>query len=115
MCDKECGGMYNGQLLKEVIGRTSDVVSFKNGHKLTTTGFSILFRNFNVEAFRMVKKNDSTILVQIQKHTNYTQTEHDLLYETIRKYVGDEVEIIIEYVDSFVPLANGKRSYLYNQ
>lgn len=115
MCDKECGGMYNGQLLKEVIGRTSDVVSFKNGHKLTTTGFSILFRNFNVEAFRMVKKNDSTILVQIQKRKNYTQTEHDLLYETIRKYVGDEVEIIIEYVDSFVPLANGKRSYLYNQ
>ena len=115
MCDTANSSGYNGQLLKEVIGRTSDVVSFKNGHKLTTTGFSILFRNFNVEAFRMVKKSDSTILVQIQKRQNYSQAEHDLLYESIRKYVGDEVEITIEYVDSFKPLANGKRSFLYNQ
>jgi hypothetical protein len=63
----------------------------------------------------MVKKRDSTILVQIQKRQNYSQAEHDLLYESIRKYVGDEVEITIEYVDSFKPLANGKRSFLYNQ
>ena len=46
---------YNGQLLKEVVGRTSDVVAFDNGHKLTTSGFNSLFRGFNVEAFRICK------------------------------------------------------------
>jgi len=110
-----CSTSYNGQLLKEVIGRTSDVVSFDNGHRLTTSGFNSLFRGFNVEAFRIFKTGDHSISVQIQKRENYTQDEHELLYSSIRKYVGDEVEIKFEYVDAFHPLANGKRSFLYNQ
>ena len=55
------------------------------------------------------------MLVQIQKRETYTQNEHDLLYATIKKYVGDEVDVIFEYVDGFEPLKNGKRSFLYNQ
>ena len=106
---------YNGQLLKEVVGRTSDVVAFDNGHKLTTSGFNSLFRGFNVEAFRICKNGGLSVLVQIQKRETYTQNEHDLLYATIKKYVGDEVNVTFEYVDGFEPLKNGKRSFLYNQ
>ena len=106
---------YNGQLLREVIGRTSDVVAFDNGHRLTTSGFNSLFRGFNVEAFRISKSGGLSVLVQIKKRENFTQDEHDLLYDTIRKYVGEEVAITIEYVDDFEPLKNGKRSFLFNQ
>ena len=107
--------MYNGQLMREVIGRTSEVVTFSNGHRLTTSGFNSLFRGFNVEAFRMSKFDELTILIQIQRRDNYTHEEHELLYSTIKKYVGEEVNVRIEYVESFSPLKNGKRSFLYNQ
>ena len=106
---------YNGQLLKEVIGRTSDVLAFDNGHKLITSGFNSLFRGFNVEAFRICKNGGLSALVQIQRRETYTQNEHDLLCATIKKYVGDEVNVTFEYVNSFEPLKNGKRSFLYNQ
>ena len=106
---------YNGQLLREVVGRTSDVLSFENGHKLTTSGFNSLFRGFNVEAFRIRKSGDLTVLVQIQKRENYSQEEHELLYSTIKKYVGEEVSVDIEYVDGFEPLKNGKRSFFINE
>ena len=115
MWDTQTDSLYNGQLVREVVGRTSDVVSFSNGHRLTTTGFSILFKNFNVEAFRMIKKDESSILVQILKRDNYTQKEHELLYSSIKKYVGEEVEVLFEFVEAFEPLKNGKRSFLYNQ
>ena len=115
MWDDSVDSKYNGQLLREVIGRTSDVVCFKNGHKLTTSGFTILFRDFNVDAYRIQKSGDFSVLVQIQKRENYTRDEHDLLYATIKKFVGEEVNVDFEYVDQFEPLKNGKRSFLINE
>lgn len=106
---------YNGQLLKTIIGRTSDVVEFKNGHKLTTSGFNSLFRGFNVEAFRIIKNGDLSVLVRLQKRDEFTNKEHELLYATIKKYVGEDVDVKFEYVDKFEPLKNGKRSFLYNE
>lgn len=114
MWDSSAKSRYNGQIMKQVIGRTSDVVSFDNGHRLTTSGFNSLFRSFNVEAFRITKNGNLSILVQIQKRPTYTQDEHELLNATIKKYVGDEVDVCFEYVDRFEPLKNGKRSFLLN-
>lgn len=115
MWDDSVDSKYNGQLLREVVGRTSDVLSFKNGHKLTTSGFNSLFRGFNVEAFRIRKDGDLSVLVQIQKRDNYAREEHALLYSTIKKYVGEEVNVEIEYVEGFEPLKNGKRSFFINE
>ena len=115
MWDQTANSRYNGQLLREIVGRTSDVVVFANGHKLTTSGFNSLFRNFNVEAFRIKKTGDMSVMVQIQKRANYSQDEHDLLYATIKKYVGEDVDISFMYVDHFEPLKNGKRSFLMNE
>ena len=115
MWDDTVESGYNGQLLREVIGRTSDVVSFDNGHKLTTSGFNSLFRDFNVEAFRISKSGSLSVLVQIQKRESFTSDEHELLYATIKKYVGEEVDVKFEYVVGFEPLKNGKRSFLFNE
>ena len=57
----------------------------------------------------MIKKDESSILVQILKRDNYTQKEHELLYSSIKKYVGEEVEVLFEFVEAFEPLKNGKR------
>jgi hypothetical protein len=88
---------------------------FDNGHKLTTSGFTILFRDLKVEAYRIIKTGGMSVSVQVQKGKEYTQTEHDLLKDTIRKYVGEGVDITIEYVTAFEPLKNGKRSFMYSQ
>ena len=102
------------QLMKEVVGRTSDVVELANGNRLTTSGFNSLFRTFNVEAFRIRKIADDKILVQIKKRSNYTDSEHELLFATITKYIGVETKLEFEYVSEFQPLKNGKRSFLMN-
>lgn len=115
MWNSSTNNEYNGQILKEVIGRTSDIIAFENGHRLTTSGFNSLFRGFNVEAFRIIKNGGMSVLVQIQKREMYTQKEHELLLNTIKKYVGNDVNVEFEYVDAFLPLPNGKRSFLMNE
>ena len=115
MWDSSVESGYNGQILREVIGRTSDIIAFDNGHRLTTSGFTILFRAFNVEAYRITKIDPMSVLVQIQKRENYSQQEHEQLLATFRRLVGNDVNVIIEYVDSFQPLPNGKRSFFMNE
>ena len=46
---------YNGQVLKKIYGRTSDVLRLDNGHVLTAPGFTILMRNFPVKAYDIQK------------------------------------------------------------
>lgn len=114
MWDKSVESEYNGQLIKEIIGRTSDVLAFDNGHNLTTSGFTILFRAFHVEAYRIKKTGALSVLVQIQQRDGYSQDEHNALFDSIKRFVGEDVDVVFEYVDKFEPLPNGKRSFMMN-
>lgn len=102
---------YNGQTITKVVGRTSDVMIFDNGHKLTATGFSVMIRKFNVEAFRMTKISGLSLLVEIQKNISYTDSENELLIQTLKKHIGTEVELELKPVSAFEPLQNGKRQF----
>ena len=115
MWDDTVESRYNGQLIKEIIGRTSDVLTFDNGHRLTTSGFTILFRGFNVEAFRIKKTGSNSVLVQIQKREGYSEQEHQSLFSSMKRFVGEDVDVTFEYVERFAPLPNGKRSFMMNE
>ena len=105
---------YNNKLITKLVGRTSDVMRFDNGHSLTATGFSIMIRDFNVKAFSMKKVTGLEILVQIEPKPAFDIKEKQLLYDTMKKHVGEEVKVVIEKVDKFEPLKNGKRRYFIN-
>lgn len=105
---------YNGQVFTDIIGRTSDIIQFANGHRLTTAGFTIMFRKFNVKAYRIIKIDDHTLKIDIEKGAGYTDDEEILMIETMKKHAGDDVDVQIEYIDGFQPLKNGKRSFFMN-
>ena len=106
---------HNGQVFSKIIGRTSDVIELKNGHKLTTSGFNSMFRNFNLKAFRINKDNENTLKIEIQQNANYLLSEEELIICTMKKHAGEDIDIVIEYVDGFQPLKNGKRSFFMNE
>lgn len=111
--DEEC---YNGQVIKRVIGRTSDVMRLGNGHHLTSTGFSMIMKEFDVIAFDFRKIGDLELLLRIQPITEkYTKEQEDLIRKTFVKYIGEECKLNIVYVDKFEPLRNGKRRFFYNE
>ena len=111
--DEEC---YNGQVIKRVIGRTSDVMRLGNGHHLTSTGFSMIMKEFDVIAFDFRKIGDLELLLRIQPITEkYTKEQEDLIRKTFVKYIGEECKLNIVYVDKFEPSRNGKRRYFYNE
>lgn len=103
---------YNGQVIKRIIGRTSDVMQLGNGHHLTATGFAMIMKEFDVVAFDFRKISDWELLLRIQPiKEKYTKEQEELIRKTFVKYIGEECDLKIEYVDQFEPSPNGKRRY----
>ena len=102
---------YNGQIIKTVIGRNSDVISLENGNVLTGPGFTILFKDLDVEAYRIFKEKKLHIICEIKTNENYDSEQEEIILSTLQKHAGSECKIELKYVKNF-PLKNsGKRDY----
>ena len=108
--------LYNGQVIRRILGRTSDVMRLGNGHHLTATGFSMIMKEFDVVAFDFKKVGDCELVLRIQPvPQKYTKDQESLIRKTFMRYLGDDCLLNIEYVEKFEPLKNGKRRYFYNE
>lgn len=106
---------YNGAVITKIYGRTSDVLRLDNGHVLTSPGFTILMRDFDVVAYDIQKISGSEIRMQVQPEQNkWTPQQADKLQAEMQRFVGEGCKFSIEYVDHFEQLANGKRRYFMN-
>ena len=105
---------YNGQVLKRVLGRTSDIIELENGRNLTGPGFTILFKDLNVKGYRIFKSNAMEMTIEIVKADNYTKEEEQLIIATMHKHAGDDCNIIIKYYDDLEFRKNGKSLFFMN-
>jgi len=102
---------YNGQVFTKIFGRISDVIRLENGRVLTGPGFTILFKDLNVIAYRIKQINGKKIRLDIQKGPNYTVKEEKAIIGTCKKHAGNDCEIEISYVANFQTKQNEKRDY----
>ena len=106
---------YNGQVLDEVIGRTSDLIQLENGRVLTGPGFTILFSKLNIKGYRLYKSNPLEITVEIVKTDSYNAVIEDkLIIDTMHKHAGDDCRIVLKYVDDVERRKNGKNMFFLN-
>ena len=106
---------YNGQVIEQVLGRKSDVLRLDNGHVLTSPGFTVLMKKFDIVAYDIQKISGSEVRVKVQVVKNkWTNQQEQVLMNEMQRFVGDGCACTIEYVDYFEPLKNGKRRYFMN-
>lgn len=106
---------YNGQVITQVIGRTADIMRLENGRNLTATGFAMIMKAFDVVAFRVNKTDENEVTMWIQRvPEKYTEKQETNIRETIGRYIGADCNFIIQYVEHFDALPNGKRRYFMN-
>lgn len=105
---------HNGQVLTKVVGRTSDIISLENGRNLTSPGFCTLFKDINVEGYRIFKSAPLEITFEMVKLPEYTDAEERLIIDTMHKHAGDDVKVHIHYKDVIVTKENGKNMFFLN-
>ena len=106
---------YNGQTLRRVLGRTSDIMRLENGHNMTATGFAMIMQEFDIVAFSFNKTGVNHVTLTVQPIAKkYTEQQEQEIRKTIHRYIGDDAKLDVVYVDHFEPLKNGKRRYFMN-
>lgn len=105
---------YNGQVLSKIEGRTSDIIELENGNVITGPGFTILFKDIPVEHYFVEKVGLNSIECNIVKLPEYTEEHEELIVSTLKKQMGNDVKIELNYTD-YIPLTkSGKRLYFRN-
>tara|TARA_Y100001954_G_scaffold157036_1_gene166839 strand:+ start:6200 stop:7534 length:1335 start_codon:yes stop_codon:yes gene_type:complete len=106
---------YNGQVLSKVFGRSSDVIELSNGNVLTGPGFTIFFKDVDVEAYSVKQTGNLELTIQIKENSNYIPENDKLIIQTMKKYAGSDCKIVLQKVDKFDLLKSGKRKYFISQ
>ena len=102
---------YNGQIVNHIYGRTSDVIRLDNGTILTGPGFTILFKDLPVKAYRIKKENGNTLVCEIIKKSNYKKKHELIIISSLLKQAGNAVNIKVVYKEKFELSKSGKRNY----
>ena len=106
---------YNGQIISKVFGRVSDVIELSNGNVLTGPGFTIFFKDIDVEAYSIKQTGALELKIQIKENPYYKPENDKLIVQTMKKYAGSECKIVIQKVDKFDVPKSGKRKYFISQ
>ena len=66
-------------------------------------------------AYSIQRISGNEVKIQIQPVDNkWTESQENLLRKEMVKFLGDGCNLVIEYVDGFESLNNGKRRFFYN-
>jgi len=102
---------YNGQIINQILGRTSELIKLGNGRILTGPGFTILFKDIPVDYYCIEKVNDYSIICWLIKLPLFNEEHEKLIYETLRKQCGKEITILIKETDKPFLSPSGKALY----
>lgn len=106
---------YNGQVINQILGRTSDIIHLENGHTLTGPGFTVLFKDIPAEYYCIEKTFTNSLSCWIIKLPEYSDSHENFILEALRKQAGDDVKIEFKYISKPFLYSSGKRQYFVQQ
>jgi len=103
---------YNGQVIKSVNGRQSEILKFSNNRTITGPGFTILFKEIPVEYYCLEKTTDSSVICWYTSNEALSKQIESLILLTLSKQLGDEVKIDLKQADTPFLSKSGKQKYI---
>jgi len=101
-----CGRML--PLMKKILGRTTDILHFKNGAVLSGPSLTLIFKDFDIKQYQVVQTSDDSMVVRILKGKTYSDKDTREIFHVLKKSVGAEVEVKFEFVDNIPSTKSGK-------
>jgi len=116
LSDEMCKCGRNQFLAKEILGRENSIMEFYNGKKITGPGWTILFKDRNINKYRMIQLTKKSILLEIETNKFYSKNiEEKLILSSLKRHIGNNVDIRIKYINKLEYLKNGKASYFISK
>jgi len=99
-------------IIKSVEGRFNDGIVSKDGRFIPCRPLVQIFGNIKaIKGFQIIQKTKDKILIKIVKEANYSQKDTEHILNGIKKCVGSDIDIEVEYVEA-IELARSYKSRL---
>lgn len=106
LSDRQCSCGSPFPVLQSLLGRIDDVILTPDGKRVGR--LSPVLKGFPVKEVQYLQSNRDVVNVQIVKDTEFTENTEDKLIVELRKRLGYEININIQYVDNIQRGSGGK-------
>jgi len=112
MSDEICKCGRQQLISTEILGRVQNLITFDNGRVITGPGWTILFKDRNVNKYRIRQTGGMNLEVDIVPAKNYhKKIEESIILDSFKRNVGEDVDIKFNYFGDLETLPSGKAAY----
>ncbi len=108
LAETQCSCGQPFPLIKSVIGRTADILRFGNGRILSGPALTLIFRDMPIDAWQVVQTGANRIEVLVKSAKHLSAESRHFIRSVLSSHAGENVEIVIQKVDSLRATAAGK-------
>jgi phenylacetate-CoA ligase len=104
--------------MKSIKGRILDTIITPEGKMLTGEFFPgiIAFCNLKgFEEYQIIQKRKDKLLIKLVKGKNFNEAELDFFISTIKKNVGDQMNIELQFVNKIESTISGKHRHVVSE
>jgi phenylacetate-CoA ligase len=108
--DEACPCGRGLSLFGSLEGRITDVIVTRDGKYVSSPVFTLVFKDLeHVKEYQIIQESYEKIKVKIVKRGQYSEQDSNYIISGMKKIIGEDVQIEIEFVDSIPPTRSGKR------
>lgn len=107
----QCGRQF--QLLKKIEGRIQEMILTKTNRYISMTAINMHSDVFdNIKQFQFFQEEKGKVFFNIIKKNSYTEKDTEYIYRELNKKLGNDMDLIIHFVDHIPRTKNGKYRFL---
>lgn len=108
--DKVCSCGRGLALLKDIVGRTGEILTTPSGKKLSPMFWCRMMVSVagRIKQFKVIQKTRAYIVIQIVKDKGYTDEHSNALRKMLADNLGIDTKVDFEFVDTIPPAKSGK-------
>ena len=121
--DEICGCGRGLPLMSSIEGRTSEFMAVYDKQlgriiPVLPAGpgvIGVALMHVPLENYRIIQESLDRVVVKAVRGRGYSKKHTDFLVKYMRQFLGDNITVEIEFVNSLPPLPSGKRSYFISK
>ncbi len=100
--DKQCSCKRTFTLMKPIYGRIIDYFILNDGRKISPYELTMSIEGINgIVQYQILQKSKFLVEVSMKTNPNFLPESKQLIINNLKKILGNEVDIILNFVDSF--------------
>jgi phenylacetate-CoA ligase len=103
-----CGCGRGFPIIREIRGRTGDILRFANGRSVAAPALTLVFSEMPIDAWQVVQTTDNAVEVRLLSRTEISEKHKKRIESVLRYHLGDEVTFTINRVQKLETTAGGK-------